>query len=163
MACVGSSSNIWIHSLLAIYTTTLPIYTNSISELISNLLHIYYCRLIISDEDPVVRLVNGTVPSEGRLEVFFNNTWGTVCDDYFHNTEGAVVCRQLNYIGLVSVAPRFGSGEGPIWLDDVDCNGSEDSIFDCYHRAIGVHNCQHSEDVGIRCGEDKVNDRLMVI
>ena len=107
----------------------------------------------------MVRLVNGSVPSEGRLEVFYNNTWGTVCDDYFSNTEGDVVCRQLNYIGLVSVVLHpsvFGSGEGPIWLDDVDCNGSEDSIFDCYHNDIGVHNCQHSEDVGIICGKHKI-------
>lgn len=127
--------------------------------MISNqVLHIYHCDLIISDENPIVRLVNGTVASEGRLEVFYNSTWGTVCDDFFSNTEGAVVCRQLNYIGLLSVVPHpsvFGPGEGPVWLDDVDCNGSEDSILNCYHRDLGVHNCQHTEDVGIICGKHK--------
>lgn len=106
----------------------------------------------------MVRLVNGTAPSKGRLEVFHNNTWGTVCGDFFAATEGRVVCRQLNYIGLVSVVSNpsvFGSGEGQIWLDDVHCNGSEDSILDCYHRGLGAHNCQHTEDVGIICGRHK--------
>ena len=36
-------------------------------------------------------------------------------------------------------------------LDDVRCNGTEDSIFDCSARPIGRHNCRHSEDVGVRC------------
>lgn len=63
------------------------------------------------------------------------------------------MCRQLNYVGVKSVIPMFGGGEGPIWLDDVDCTGSEDSIFDCNHTGFGEHNCGHAEDVGIVCGE----------
>ena len=103
-----------------------------------------------------MRLVGGAVPSEGRLEVLYNGTctWGTVCDDFFDWREAFVVCRQLNYVGVLSVsASLFGAGDGPIWLDDVDCNGSEDSIFDCQHRGFGVHNCVHTEDIGIICGE----------
>ena len=38
-----------------------------------------------------------------------------------------------------------------ILLDDVQCNGTEDSIFDCNARPIGQHNCNHREDVGVRC------------
>ena len=105
--------------------------------------------------DPTVRLVGGTVPSEGRLEVLFNDTWGTVCDDYFSNTDGEVVCRQLNYVGVKSVDTMgtFGSGDGPIWLDDVTCTGTEPSIQDCDHGGFGVHNCDHTEDIGIICGK----------
>ena len=38
-----------------------------------------------------------------------------------------------------------------IVLDNVRCNGTEDSIFDCPANPIGIHNCRHSEDVGVRC------------
>ena len=44
----------------------------------------------------------------------------------------------------------FGAGEGPIWMDDVGCTGSEESIFNCTHRGFGEHNCG---DVGIICGK----------
>lgn len=45
-----------------------------------------------------------------------------------------------------------------IWLDDVNCNGTEDSIFDCAARPIGRHNCAHREDVGVRCPPNSFGD-----
>ena len=95
-------------------------------------------------------------PSEGRVEIFINGQWGTVCDDYFTWYEGGVVCRQLNYTGIIRVATRgeFGVGRGPIWLDNVYCPvGDESYITQCTHLEYGVHNCDHSEDVGVVCGE----------
>jgi hypothetical protein len=109
----------------------------------------------ISGETSAVRLIGGAVPSEGRLEVLYNSTWGTVCNDYFSWKDAIVVCRQLNYVGVLSISPNaspFGAGDGPIWLDNVDCNGSEDSILDCQHRGLGIHNCGHTDDIGIICG-----------
>ena len=46
------------------------------------------------------------------------------------------------------------SGTGQIWLDDIQCTGSETSLEDCSHRGWGVHNCGHVEDVGIECTTD---------
>ena len=46
----------------------------------------------------------------------------------------------------------FGSGSGAIYLDSVVCNGSEGTLLQCTASPIGVHNCDHSEDAGVRCG-----------
>ncbi|XP_053376486.1 uncharacterized protein LOC123534263 [Mercenaria mercenaria] len=101
-----------------------------------------------------VRLVNGTHRYEGRLEVYHNGEWGTVCDDGFGTTEARVVCRMLNLpwdaVHVYSSA-YFGQGIFPILLDDVDCTGSEMSLSDCSHPSWGSNNCGHGEDVGVSC------------
>ncbi len=107
---------------------------------------------VARDQEHGVRLVNGDSNSEGRLEVLYNGTWGSVCDDAFSNIDARVVCRQLGYTTGVALARApFGQGVGTVWMDNVACNGTETRIQDCGHNGWGSHNCAHSEDVGIRC------------
>ena len=100
-----------------------------------------------------VRLVEGGTELEGRVEIHHNNEWGTVCDDRFVSDDAEVVCRQLGYTGgEVHTRAAFGEGTGTIWMDDVQCAGSESRLADCPFGGWGLHNCRHSEDVGVSCG-----------
>jgi len=38
-----------------------------------------------------------------------------------------------------------------MWLDELGCSGSENSLDDCPHDGWGVHDCKHNEDVSIEC------------
>ncbi|ETE72592.1 Scavenger receptor cysteine-rich type 1 protein, partial [Ophiophagus hannah] len=79
---------------------------------------------------PEVRLVNGRTRCQGRVEIFYNNTWGTVCDDDWDIVDANVVCRQLGCSHAIGMPPAlsFGRGQGPIFLDNVDCKGREAAL-----------------------------------
>ncbi|XP_025100418.1 deleted in malignant brain tumors 1 protein-like isoform X2 [Pomacea canaliculata] len=99
------------------------------------------------------RVVNGTADA-GRLEILYDGTWGTVCDDGFGQAEALVACRMLGYNSTTAVAvgsDKYGVGSGPILLDDLQCEGNETSLAQCKHPRFYTHDCQHSEDVGVAC------------
>jgi len=98
--------------------------------------------------------MNGSDMYEGRVEILVNGQWGTICDDYWSDTDASVVCRQLGYSADGAEARQraaFGEGSGPILLDDVRCNGTEETLADCPSNDIYIHNCRHSEDAGVHC------------
>ncbi|NXT17740.1 NETR protein, partial [Syrrhaptes paradoxus] len=90
---------------------------------------------------------------EGRVEVYHDGKWGTICDDQWDDRDAEVVCRQLGLSGPATLASEgdYAAGQGFILLDDVACVGTELSLLDCPHSNWGQHDCSHAEDVGVRC------------
>ena len=104
-----------------------------------------------------IRLVGGSVPTEGRVEVCLNFAWGTVCDDSWNTPDATVVCRQLGFSDMGATATNlafFGQGTDPIVIDDVRCTGNEPRLIDCPYNP--THNCVHLEDAGVRCQRGKI-------
>ena len=101
-----------------------------------------------------VRLVNGPTKYEGRVEVYHNGVWGTVCDDGWDLNDAQVVCNELG-LGNVAVVRHgafYGQGSGRIWLDNLRCVGTEKTIRNCSHRGWGrLRSCSHLEDAGVKC------------
>ncbi|PIK47664.1 putative deleted in malignant brain tumors 1 protein [Apostichopus japonicus] len=100
-----------------------------------------------------VRLLGGTGPHEGRVEVLVDDEWGAVCDDEWDLNDAHVVCRQLGFPGALSAVSKahFGMSQDPVNLDDVDCNGDESNLLECVHTARDKENCHFNEGAGVVC------------
>jgi len=107
--------------------------------------------------DLKVRLSGSNSSHEGRVEVYYDNKWGTICDDHWGLREATIVCKMLNFSGAFQVG-YFGAGNKsfPIWMDNVKCRGDEQSVAACRHRGWEEHDCSHAEDAGVVCRNDSI-------
>ena len=119
-----------------------------------------------------VRLVEGANVMEGRVEICYEEVFGTVCNNGLDADTAVVVCRQLNYPSehgmilardlaysdaLASHAATiltgvFLLGPGPVLLDSLRCVGNESHLLDCgYDGSIGDTQCISAHSAGISC------------
>ena len=89
------------------------------------------------------------------MEVYHNGEWGTVCNDGWTLNAAQVVCREIGFDSAIKTL-HYGQGSGQIWLDNVVCIGNESSIEKCSHGGWGIHDCTHSEDVGVQCSPEGI-------
>ena len=111
----------------------------------------------VSQDEIEIRLIGGSHPSQGRVEIGFHDTWGTICSTGWDISDAKVICRQLGYSKALAavLGGEFGQGDGRIWTADVDCKGEESNIIECNLPVFGDdHQCSHAMDVGVICGSE---------
>ena len=119
----------------------------------------------------MIRLQGGSYSNEGRVEVYCNGQWGTICDDGFSSTEAKLICKQLGYTDFVDYNHlnrsaytiiitafsffRPGSSSQPIWLDELHCNSNDTNCINSCQQcpSVELHDCLHTEDVTIECSK----------
>ena len=98
---------------------------------------------------PAIRL-NG-FQNYGRVEIFFNGTWGGLCGNTWDMNDATVVCHQLGFTSAVAAfrADYVLDNPGPTWLD-INCIGNESSIFQCANSGLGKYKCLYKK-AGVSC------------
>ncbi|XP_060591027.1 deleted in malignant brain tumors 1 protein-like isoform X2 [Ruditapes philippinarum] len=111
-----------------------------------------------------IRLRNGPTRYSGRVEVYHNGQWGTVCDSYFDKFDARVICRMLGLYRGDSYSKAyhnayFGAGQGMIWLGSLGCVGYENDLTQCRFYGWGGNGyCGHSRDAGVDCNASPYGD-----
>ena len=119
----------------------------------------------VRHSDGDIRLVGGSGPHEGLVEIFLLGVWGRVCTRLVHlhhphlvvdsTDTSTVVCRGLGYLKAVPLSATLHHSASYdtdfIWLD-VICNGSETSLTQCSNLGLGVHNCH-----------ERVNENILTV
>ncbi|KAL5468939.1 hypothetical protein EMCRGX_G030099 [Ephydatia muelleri] len=114
----------------------------------------------VNCNDGDVRLVGGTSPLNGRVQVCYHNQWGGVCSPrcYFRSYEAAVVCQQLGYNDKDASgysSSRYSANTATFLIvDHCDYNGNQ--LLDCYssgsiHSTLGYYTCTGCSDLVVNC------------
>lgn len=94
---------------------------------------------VICTNDPInpdpVRLAGGPDHTQGRVEISYDEQWGTVCGNSWTIKDANVLCRSLGYYNAESAVSdsQFGAGNFSFILDSVNCLGDERFIQVCYY------------------------------
>ena len=73
----------------------------------------------------------------------------TVCSQ----RDASLYSQLADAVSINVYSGEFPRGIGPIFLDDVRCEGNESNLSNCYHNRISVHNCRHMDDAGVICSQ----------
>ncbi|XP_010214664.1 PREDICTED: antigen WC1.1-like [Tinamus guttatus] len=97
----------------------------------------------------------------GRLQVFYNGTWGSVCANLMTTETTSVVCRQLGCgtEGSIETVHQQGNISGPIWLDHVQCGTKNSSFWQCPSASWNPQTCNtQKEEAHITCNDSPLGN-----
>lgn len=100
-----------------------------------------------------VRVVDGTTPFNGRVEVYTDTYgWGTVSSFAWNLKDASAVCKELGLPGAISevINAYYGPGTGVVAMTNVDCSNDHFRIQDCNFQSP-CSACPHSQDAGVNC------------
>ncbi|XP_052429813.1 antigen WC1.1-like [Carassius gibelio] len=102
-----------------------------------------------------LRLTETDGRCSGRLEVYHNAVWGSVCDDHWDISDAQVVCRQLGCGAALRADGNsvFGAGEGVVWMNKVECRGNEIHLWDCPLSLNNNTDCFRKKHAGLTCAD----------
>ena len=99
---------------------------------------------------------NSIKPNEGYIEIRTVDypTFQGICDDYFDLNDAHVICKMLGYTSASKAHKKSllgHGGHGNFLLDDLACNGTEQTLAECSHYGWGNDDCGISEWAGVTC------------
>ena len=118
-----------------------------------------YLAKLVRFPSPRRGTADGVPYIQGHVEIFHDGIWGTICDDQVNDGAAIVLCKMAGYSYggdyRLNYRQYLSNKASKIWLDDLSCRGTESDVSRCRHRPWGINNCNHGEDVGIRCYTDR--------
>ena len=121
--------------------------------------------VLANPQDGELRL-QGTTLGEGRVEIYQNGEWGAICDDFWGRDDAKVVCRELGFPGVESALRMLEGPDIPMWLDNVNCAGSEARLIDCESNRPGPYTpiaCSTADEhAGVQCKVASNNPRVLI-
>uniref|UniRef100_A0A4W3I983 SRCR domain-containing protein n=1 Tax=Callorhinchus milii TaxID=7868 RepID=A0A4W3I983_CALMI len=161
--CVGNEYRV-SHCPVSFWEKFSCTHDNDVTVVCSGDFEYELCIEIVAGTQWHLRLESGVSGCDGRVEIFHDGTWGRLLDDSWNISDGDVICRQLNCGSAISVynSSQYGEGTGPVWINNVQCVGTETHIWNCSHSTVASSSWT-SRDVGVICsGESEdVQIRLM--
>lgn len=106
--------------------------------------------------------MDGASRCSGRVEIYHNQQWGTICDDGWDLNDAQVVCRELDCGTATKALPgsRYGSGPDTVWLDQVNCTGKEAFLNECPKKPWGDAQCDPRRKASVECSGNAMEQRL---
>ena len=108
---------------------------------------------------------NGSSAYKGYVEgLGSNGQWAGICDDEFDINDAHVVCKMLGFPSAITALTNsiaddlYGTAPSgsTFVIDDLDCTGSESSVFDCRHNGEWNEDCEANDIAGVQCATSKL-------